>query len=194
VILVNKHKVFRRKLVELEKNHHDLKNRSGLYFIHLNKRLLYVGLSEDYWKRFKHGYLKEGTKQHVNKKVLKLIDSNPTILEVIFAPMDKNLLKEQETLWIQEHIPEFNERENPRYEILSIQKVIGRIVNNSNREWSFKEMSDYLFRKWRGEVSYKRIDTALANKQFHLSNYCKTNQKQQVLKPKEERFELDDAI
>lgn len=184
VLKVNKHQVFSVNFWGLEKYQQDLVDESGLYYFHVNKKLKYVGLSEDLWHRFKNGYLNEDTKQHINPKLMRLIASNPSAVEVIFAPMDKYLLKEQETFWIQEYIPEFNERENPRYEIHSIQKVIGRIVNSSSREWSFSEMREYLFRKWWGKVSYERIDEALANKQYHLSNYCKTSQRKKTLNPK----------
>lgn len=184
MIKVDKHNVFTAKFLELEQYQKDLVNRSGLYFFHVNKRLKYVGKSTDLWHRFKNGYLKEDTKQHINAKLMQLIASEPSVVEVIFAPMNKNLLKEQETLWIQEHIPEFNERENPRYEIKSIQKVIGSIVTSSNREWSFEKMREHLFSKWWGKVSYERIDEALANKQYHLSNYCKTSQLKKKLMPK----------
>jgi hypothetical protein len=181
---VNKHQVFSAEFLELEKHQWDLENESGLYFFHVDKKLKYVGLSEDLWHRFKNGYLKEDSKQHINAKLMHLIVSNPSVVEVVFAPMDKYLIKEQETLWIQEYIPEFNERENPRYEIHSIQKVIGRIVNCSNEEWSFSEMREYLFNKWWEKVSYEQIDEAIANKQYHLSNYCKTNQRKKTLNPK----------
>jgi hypothetical protein len=184
VLKVNKHQVFKQKFLGLEQYQQELESKSGLYFFHVDKRLKYVGLSEDFWNRFKYGYLKEDTRQHVNPKLMQLISSHPSMVEVIFAPMDKYILKEQETLWIQEYIPEFNEKENPRYEIHSIQKVIGRIVNSSNHEWGFQEMREYLFVKWWEKVPYERIDLALANKQFHLSNYCKTSQKLQLLRPK----------
>lgn len=181
---INKSQVFTVKYLELEKYQKELENNSGIYFLHVEKKLKYVGISEDLWYRFKDGYLKEDTKQYVNSKLMQLIILNPSVVEVTFAPMDKYLLKEEESLFIQEYIPEFNERENPRYEIHPIQKVIGRIVNSSNKEWSFGDMREYLFRKWRGKVSYERIDEALANKQCHLSNLCKTSQKRKVLNPK----------
>ena len=36
---------------------------------------------------------------------MELIAARPNMVEVIFVPMDNADLKEQETLWIQEHIP-----------------------------------------------------------------------------------------
>ncbi|USK64853.1 hypothetical protein [Peribacillus frigoritolerans] len=186
-IKIDKNQVFTVKWNELEKRKNELDEVSGLYFYHVNNKLKYVGLSDNLWNRFNGGYLKEDTKQHINPKLMQLITSNSSVVEVIFAPLDKYLLKEQETLWIHEYIPEFNEKENPRYEIHPIQKVIGRIVNSSNKEWSFNEMREYLFNKWWGKVSYERIDEALANKQFHLSNYCKTSQKKKTLKSKKKK-------
>lgn len=184
---IDKNRVFRVKFNELEKYQHYLNKVCGLYFYHVDNKLKYVGLSDNLWSRFSCGYLKEDSKQYINANLMKLIKSKSSSLEVIFAPMDRADLKEQETLWIQEYIPEFNERENPRGEIHSIQKVIGRTVNNSNREWTFSEMREYLFRKWWGKVSYERIDEALENKQYHLSRYCKTNQKMKTLNTKEKK-------
>jgi predicted GTPase len=128
-----------------------------------------------------------------NQSILELIESESDSIMVAFQPFDTNgmdkkelkrHLKEKEAMFIQDWIPLFNIEENPRYLIHPIQKVIGRIVSDANREVSFSKMRKYLFGKWRGKVSYKRIDEALANKQYHLSNYCKTSQKKKTLNPK----------
>lgn len=187
MFIINKHKVFSDKYLKLENYQQALKNESGLYFFHVNNKLKYVGESKDLWNRFKNGYLKKNSKQHINMGIMGLIDSNPKEIEVIFAPMDKSCLKDQESLWIQEHIPEFNERENPRYEIHPIQKTIGRIVNSSNREWSFAEMKEHLYDKWRGHVSKERIEEALRNHK-HLTNHCKQSQKKETLNPKKKKL------
>ncbi|USK69900.1 hypothetical protein [Peribacillus asahii] len=133
------------------------------------------------------GYLKEDSKQHINAKLLKLIESNPSSIEVIFVPMDKDLLKEKETLIIQRYIPEFNGSENPRGEIHTIQKVIGRIVDESNREWTFSEMREYLYENWWKQVSYEQIDKALADYK-NLTNHCKQSQKKKTLNPKKKKI------
>ncbi|MDM5257059.1 GIY-YIG nuclease family protein [Bacillus toyonensis] len=183
---IDKNQVFRVKFNELEKNQQYLDNVSGLYFYHVDNKLKYVGQSDNLWHRFNGGYLKEDSKQHRNPKLMKLIKSNPNSVEVIFAPMDEYLLKEQETLLIQKYIPEFNEKENPRYEIHPIQKVIGRIVKESNREWTFSEMRKYLFDNWWKQVSYERMDKALADYK-NLTNHCKQSQKKKTLNPKEKK-------
>lgn len=185
-IKIDKNQVFTVKWNELEKSKNELDEVSGLYFYHVNNKLKYVGLSDNLWKRFNGGYLKENSKQYINAKLMELIESNSSAVEVIFAPLDKDLLKEQETLMIQEYIPEFNEKENPRDEIHPIQKVIGRIVKDSNREWTFSEMREYLFDKWWKQVSYERIDKALTDYK-NLTNHCKQSQKKKTLNPKKKK-------
>lgn len=101
--------------------------------------------------------------------------------------MDKDLLKEKETSIIQRYIPEFNGSENPRGEIYTIQKVIGRIVDDSNREWTFSEMREYLYENWWKQVSYEKIDKALADYK-HLTNHCKQSQKKKTLNPKKKKI------
>lgn len=77
---------FRVKFNELGKYQQDLDQVSGLYFYHVNNKLKYVGQSDNLWNRFNGGYLKEDSKQHINAKLLKLIESNPSSIEVIFVP------------------------------------------------------------------------------------------------------------
>lgn len=115
---------------------------------------------------------------------MQLIKSVPNDIEVIFEPMAKDELKEKESRFIQDWISQFNKAENPRYEIRSIQRVIGRIVNESAREWTYSEMGNNLYNKWRSEVSLERIDEALINKSGNLSRYCGTTLSQKILKPK----------
>lgn len=45
---------------------------------------------------------------------MQLIESNPNDVEVAFKLIDENSLKEEETKFIQEWIPEYNVKENPR--------------------------------------------------------------------------------
>ncbi|MBS4213236.1 GIY-YIG nuclease family protein [Neobacillus rhizophilus] len=161
-----------------------MNKKSGLYFFHLKGGLKYVGKTDNFWKRFYSGYLKEESSQHCNPKLMQLVKKVPNDIEVIFKPLAKDELKEEESRFIQEWIPQFNKTENPRYEIRSIQRVIGRIVNETDREWTFSAMREDLIIKWRGEVSVERIDEALANRTGNLSRYCKTNPKKQTLMPK----------
>ncbi|MES9667185.1 hypothetical protein [Bacillus nitratireducens] len=160
---------------------------NGLYFYHISGMLMYVGKAVDLWSRFGHGYLKEDSKVHKNARLMKLIAERTDMIEVIFVPMDKADLKAQETLWIQEHIPLFNESENPRYKKLALQKVIARTVNESNRLWTFAEMREYIHAKYKTKLSYNQIDVALANKQKDLSRYCGTSQEKQLLVPKKKQ-------
>lgn len=184
IFKVNKDIVFKSKFNELGKYKNMLNKVSGLYFYHVNKKLIYVGKSVDYWNRFGYCYLKKGSKVHKNPNLKKLIEFKPEIVGVVFAPMDNKLLKEQETLFIQEFIPLFNKAENPRFEIQSIQKVIARIVNQTNREWTYDEMREFLSLKWKREVPFEKLDEALENKNHNLSRYCRTVPKQKILKPK----------
>lgn len=171
------------KFSEVKNYQKQLSQESGLYFFYVNGKLKYVGQSKDLWWRFTGGYLKKGTKQHVNSRMLNLIETNPDEIEVLFVLMEKELLKITETLFIQKNIPEFNEIENPRRERHSVQKVIGRIVTESNRQWTFSEMRYYLYEGWNKRIPYDHIDEALADYK-NLTNHCKQSQKRQTLNPK----------
>jgi excinuclease UvrABC nuclease subunit len=106
---IDKNQVFTVKWTELDKSKNKLDKISGWYFYHINGILLYVGKAVDLWNRFGHGYLKVDSKVHKNDQLKKFISAKSDMVEVIFAPMDKADLKDQETLWIQEHIPFFND-------------------------------------------------------------------------------------
>lgn len=138
-------------------------------------------------------YEKDKGEGRNNQSVIELIEAELDSLKVAFQPINalgkdkkelKKYLKEKEARVIQELIPLFNKEENPRYLIHPIQKVIGEEVSKANREVTFTEMRKYLFCKWRGKVSYELIDAALANKNYHLSRYCKTSQKEKTLNPR----------
>lgn len=138
-------------------------------------------------------YQKDRRKGHNNQRVIELIENELDSLKVAFQPINgdgmdkkelKKYLKEKEASVIQSLIPLFSIEENPRHLIHPIQKVIGEVVSKANREVTFNQMREYLYRKWWGKVSYERIDEALANKQYHLSKYCKTNQKKRTLYPR----------
>ena len=171
------------KFSEVKKYQNQLSQESGLYFFHVDEKLKYVGQSKDLWLRFTGGYLKKDTKQHVNSRLLNLIETSPDEIEVLFVLMEKELLKITETLLIQKNVPEFNEIENPRRELHAVQKVIGRIVTESDRQWSFSEMRDHLYKGWYKKVPYDHINKALADYK-HLTNHCKQSQKRQTLNPK----------
>lgn len=176
--------VIKIKFTEIKYHQEQLNKVSGLYFFHIDRDLKYVGKSEDLWNRLFRGYLNEDTTQHCNRKLMQLVKSNPSEIEVIFMPMLKEELKEKESEIIQDWIPRFNKAENPRYEIRPIQRMIARIVNEDDCEWTYTDMKMHLFKKWRFEVSLERIDEALANKSWNLSRYCRTNPKREILMPK----------
>lgn len=181
---IDKNQVFTVKWNELEKSKDKLQNVSGLYFYHVNGKLMYIGKSFDLWSRFGYGYLKINSKVHKNACLMELISAKSEMVEVVFAPLCKDLLKEQETLFIQAFIPQFNKAENPRYQVRSIQRIIARIVNETNREWKYAEMREHLFHKWRSKVPIEMIDEALANKSHNLSRYCSAKPKPEVLMPR----------
>ena len=172
-----------------------LRGKSGLYYFYRSynpKELLYVGEAIDLYRRM-GGYQKDRRKGHNNQRVIELIENELDSLKVAFQPINgdgmdkkelKKYLKETEASVIQSLIPLFNIEENPRHLIHPIQKVIGEVVSKANRRITFNQMREYLYRKWWGKVSYERIDEALANKQYHLSKYCKTNQKKRTLYPR----------
>ncbi|WP_434182262.1 GIY-YIG nuclease family protein [Bacillus thuringiensis] len=172
-----------------------LRGKSGLYYFYRScnpKGLLYVGEAIDLYRRMRE-YQKDRRKGHNNQRVIELIENELDSLKVAFQPINgdgmdkkelKKYLKEKEASVIQSLIPLFNIEENPRHLIHPIQKVIGEVVSKANREVTFNQMREYLYRKWWGKVSYERIDEALANKQYHLSKYCKTNQKKRILYPR----------
>ncbi|PGT97718.1 GIY-YIG nuclease family protein [Bacillus cereus] len=195
---VKKNIVFKCKWNEIEEYQSQLKKVSGLYYWYLTynpKELLYVGEATDLYRRMGQ-YQKDKREGYNNPRILELIEFEADSIMLAFQPIDnhgmdkkefKRNLKEKEASFIQDWIPLFNIDENPRYQIHSIQKVIGQIVSDANREVTFNEMREYLFQKWRGKVSYERIDEALLNKRYHLSSYCKTSQKKQTLNPKQKK-------
>lgn len=197
LIKIEKNKIFKCKWNEIEEYQSQLKGVSGLYYWYRSNdsELLYVGEATDLYRRMKE-YQKDKQKGINNKDLVKLIESESDSIMIAFQPIDsqgmskekfKSHLKKEEARFIQKWIPLCNIEENPRHVIHSIQKVIGRIVNESNREWTFNEMRDYLFKEWWGKVLYEQLDEALANKQCHLSKYCKTSQKKKTLHPKEKK-------
>lgn len=184
MLKIEKNKVFTIKWNTLKMSKEKLNKVSGLYFFHVNKELMYIGKSENLWDRFGNGYLKEESKVHKNNSLLTLIKSKPEDLIVSFAPMNIGDLKEQETYCIQSYIPKCNVAENPKYQVRSIQRVIGRIVNESNSEWSYNNMRKHLLAKWNNRVSLDMINEALENRTNNLSRYCRAKLKQEILMPK----------
>ncbi|MGJ9383883.1 GIY-YIG nuclease family protein [Salipaludibacillus sp. CF4.18] len=190
--------VFKCKWNEIEEYQSQLKEVSGLYYWYLTynpQELLYVGETTDLLRRFKQ-YQKDKREGKNNQSILDLIEAEPDSIMIAFQPIDthgldkieqKRHLKKEEAKFIQDWIPLFNIEENPRRLIHPIQKVIGQVVSKANREVTFNQMREYLFRKWKGNVSYEQIDEALANKQNHLSRYCKTSQKQKTLNLKDKK-------
>ncbi len=187
--------VFQCKWNEIKEYQSQLEKASGLYYWYLTdnpKELLYVGEAIDLYRRMVQ-YQKDKREGYNNQNILELIKSGSDSIMVVFQLIDingmdnkqlKKHLKEKEASFIQDWIPLFNIKENPRYQIQSTQKVIGRYVSDANLEVTFNEIREYLFSKWKGLVPYERIDEALANKQYHLSNYCKTSQKKKTLNPR----------
>lgn len=179
---IDKTKVFVVSWNELKNSEKRLCGLSGIYFYHVNGSLKYIGKADCYWTRFEKGYFNEDNNH--NPKLAKLIKSFPNEVAVVFLPMDKEDIDEQEVLFIEEWLPLLNKQRNPMESIRAIQQVIGRVVNLSNRGWSYNEMKEHLCHKWNGKVSNDAINTALVNKSGNLSRYCSTNGKQKVLMPK----------
>ncbi|MGP1906798.1 GIY-YIG nuclease family protein [Metabacillus sp. JX24] len=189
---------FKVKFTKFKRFKTKLSNKSGLYYFYLSynpEELLYVGEAIDLYRRLGQ-YEKDKGEGHNNQRVVELIKNELNSLMVAFQPINvlgknkkelKKYLKVKEANVIQELVPLFNVEENPRYLIHPIQKVIGEVVSKASREITFSYMREYLFLKWWGIVPYERIDKALANKQFHLSRYCKTSQKNKILNPKAAR-------
>lgn len=192
---ITSNRIFKCKWNEIEKYQPQLRRVSGLYYWYdsSSSKLLYVGEATNLYRRMKQ-YQNDKQRGNNNKGLVNLIESQSDSLMIAFQLIDsqdmnkkefKRYLKQREAMFIQNWLPLLNIDENPRYLIHPIQKVIGRIVLEQNREIAFKEMRKYLFEKWQGEIPYERIDEALANKRYHLSNYCKTSQKEKTLTPKE---------
>jgi hypothetical protein len=161
-----------------------LKGISGLYIFHTKGHIWYVGKAECFRNRFINGYLKgRDSKQHVHDGLLKRIELGLE-LSVVFVLMDKELIKKEEARVIGKACTWLNTEYNPRESITAIQRQIGLIVEDSQREWSNEEMKKHLFYYYSGQIATKRIEEALANKNRNLSRYCKPVPSQGMLKPK----------
>ncbi|MGG3467338.1 GIY-YIG nuclease family protein [Neobacillus pocheonensis] len=161
-----------------------LKGESGLYIFHTKQHTWYIGETKDFRNRFVNGYLKgKDAKQHIDDGLLQRIELGLD-LSVVFVLMDKELIKKEETRVIGKACPWLNEKHNPRESIRAIQRQIGKIVEDSKREWSYDEMKLHLFYYYSGQIATKRIEEALANKEGNLSKYCRTVPSKGILKPK----------
>lgn len=102
-------------------------------------------------------------------------------LSVVFVLMEKELIEKEESRVIGKACTWLNRDYNPRESIRAIQRQIGLIVEDSQREWSYEEMKKHLFYYYIGQIATKKIEEALANKKGNLSSYCRTVRSQGIL-------------
>jgi hypothetical protein len=164
----------------------NLKGTSGVYIFHTKGHIWYVGKANGFRHRFVNGYLKgRDSKQHVSEGILQRIELGLD-LSVIFVLIEKELIDKEEARIIRKACPWLNQELNPRESIRAIQRHIGQIVEDSQREWKYEEMKKHLFYFYSVQISTKRIEEALVNKNKNLSRYCRTIPLRKVLKPKKE--------
>jgi len=162
----------------------NLKGKSGVYIFHTKGHIWYVGKAECFRHRFTNGYLKcNDTQSHVSEGLKQRIEKGLD-LSVVFVLMPKELIDTEEIRIIRKACPWLNKEHNPRESIRAIQRLIGQIVEDYQREWSYAEMRKQIFFYWGGQLPTKRIEEALANKNGNLSRYCRTVPSKGILKPK----------
>lgn len=162
-----------------------MKGISGVYIFHSKKHFFYVGKAGCFRHRFKGGYLKgRNSKQYIPEDIQVRIELGLD-LSVIFIEIPKALIHVEEAKIISMTCPWINEQLNPRESIRSIQRDIGDIVQSSQREWSYEEITRYLFfYRYGGQIATKRIEEALENKNSNLSRYCSVESSKRILKPR----------
>lgn len=161
-----------------------LKGVSGIYYFHTKGHFWYVGKAECFYIRFTQGYLKgRDAISYVNEGIKQRIEMGLD-LSVIFVLIPKELIEIEEVNAIRKYCPWLNTDFNPRNSIRGIQRQIGQIVNDSQREWSYEELKKHLFYYWGGQLATKRIEEALENNTWDLSRYCRTVPSKGILKPK----------
>ncbi|WP_182104087.1 hypothetical protein [Niallia taxi] len=160
-----------------------LKGVSGNYYLHTKGHYWYVGKAECFYTRFTQGYLKgRDAISYVNEGIKQRIEMGLD-LSVIFVLIPKELIGIEEVIAIRKYCPWLNTNFNPRNSIRGIQRQIGQIVKDSQRQWSYEEMTKHLFYLWGGQLGTNRIEQALMNKNGDLSRYSKTVASQKILKP-----------
>ncbi len=173
------------KFEEVQNIIESLKGVSGIYIFHTKRHVWYVGKADCFWNRFTSGYLKgRSAKSYVSEGLKQRIELGLD-LSVVFIRLEKELTEDVEAKAIGRACPWLNKGLNPRNSIRGIQGQIGKIVQDSQREWSYAEMKKHLFYYWRGQIATERIEEALANKNRNLSKYCGTVPSREILKPKE---------
>ena len=161
-----------------------MKGVSGLYLFHTKGHIWYVGETGCFRRRFVNGYLKgKNATEYIAKGLQQRIELGLD-LSVLFVKIPKELIQSEEARVISKTCPWLNKGLNPRDSIRGIQRQIGKIVQDSQREWSYEEMNKHLFYYYSGQIATKRIEEALANKQGNLSRYCRTLPSQGILKPR----------
>jgi hypothetical protein len=147
-----------------------LKGISGVYIFHTKGHIWYIGKAECFRHMFTNGYLKSSdTQAHVSEGLKQRIEQGLE-LSVVFVLIPKELIESEEKRIIRKACPWLNQEHNPRVSIRAIQRHIGQIVEDSQREWSYEEMKKHLFYYYSGQVTIKRIEEALANKNGNLSD------------------------
>ncbi|PGL59677.1 GIY-YIG nuclease family protein [Bacillus cereus] len=179
---MNKNKYIEVKFENVSNVIDELRGVSGLYLFHTLKHVWYVGKAVDLQNRFATAYLKkDGTPAHINKGLKQRIDAG-CAMNVIFVPMSVELIEKKEVEVIGRACPTFNDLHNPREKINAIQVLIGKIVNESNKEWSYDNMIKHLWWHYNGQILSNRIEKALTSN--WCESYCSRNRKKRILKPK----------
>lgn len=162
----------------------ELKGISGIYIFHTKGHIWYIGKAECFNNRFTKGYLRYNTTHtHVSKGLKQRMEQGLD-LSVVFVQMKKELIVSEEIRIIGKACPWLNVEHNPRESIRAIQRQVGQVVEDSQREWDYKEMIEHIFFYWGGQIASRRIEEALENKNGNLSKYCGTVPSRNTLKPK----------
>lgn len=159
----------------------ELRGVSGLYIFHTLKHVWYIGKAKDLQNRFVTAYIKKGgTPAHINEGLKERIDAG-CAMTVIFLPMSVELIDQKEVEVIGRASPTFNDLHNPREKVNAIQVLIGNVVNESNKDWSYDDMVKRLWWYYQGQISSNKIEKALTSR--WSKSYCSRNSKKRILKP-----------
>ncbi|MBO9131428.1 hypothetical protein [Bacillus sp. 165] len=175
-------KISVKKFEDVPKMINSLREVSGLYIFHTLGHIWYIGKAVDLQNRFVTAYVKKGgTPAHINKGLKQRIDAG-CATSVVFVPMALELIEAEEIRVIRKACPWFNESHNPRTKTNAIQAMVGEIVNESGREWTYDEMIKHLFRHYNAQLGCSRIEQALLSN--WKESYCSRSNKERMLRPR----------
>lgn len=163
----------------------NLKGVSGLYIFRTHGQIWYVGKAVDFHNRFISAYLKfDGTSAHVNEGIIDILgyEYYHCPLNVIFVPIPVELIEEKEKEAIRKGCPVFNGPNNPRTSFNTVQAIAGEIVNESNREWSYDEIIERVWKYCNKQISSDWIEQALLSN--WRESYCSRSNKERMLRPR----------